>query len=91
MPDITDAEFEAAYPMHMKAEKVKVERQAIGEFIELGGYTLCKWPDDDEVQHPLPVHLSINEVLAEYFEIDLKLLEQEKQAMLKALTDVGHP
>lgn len=84
MTNMTDAEFEAAYPMHMKAEKVKVERQAIGEFIEFGGYTLCTWPE--ESHHPQPVHLSINDVLAKYFEIDMKVLEAEKQAMLEALT-----
>ncbi len=84
MNDMTDEEFEAAYPQHMKAEKVKVERQAIGEFIELGGYTLCTWPDD--CLEPRPVTLSINDVLAKYFEIDMKALELEKQAMLKALS-----
>jgi hypothetical protein len=85
MPELTDAEFAAAYPMHMKAEKVKVERQAIGEFIEHGGYTLCEEVDGHD--HPQPIYLSINQVLAKYFEIDMKLLEAEKRAMLKALTE----
>lgn len=69
--------------MHAKADDVKVERQAIGEFIEHGGYTLCDWPE--ESHHPRPIHSSINEVLAKYFEIDLKALEAEKQDMLARL------
>jgi hypothetical protein len=85
MAQISNEEFDKRYPQHAKADDVKDARQAIGEFIETGGYTLCKWPEDS--LHPQPTHQSINEVLAGYYEIDLKALEQEKQAMLKALSE----
>lgn len=31
------------YPENEKMSAVKDESQAIGEFVEFGGYTLCKW------------------------------------------------
>jgi hypothetical protein len=82
---MTDAEFAAAYPMHAKVDKVKVERQAIGEFIEHGGYVLCEYKMNGIDLRT--VRMSINQVLAKYFEIDMKLLEAEKQAMLKTLAE----
>lgn len=83
IPRKTDAEFDAEYPEHTKQAKVLVESQAIGLFIEHGGYILCTWPEGSH--NPRPVNDSINQVLAKYFEIDLKVLEDEKQKMLAAL------
>ena len=83
MANMTDEEFNAEYPEHAKATAVATERQAIGEFIEHGGYVLCEWPEGQA--HPRATNKSINDVLAEYYKIDMKILEAEKQRMLKAL------
>ena len=82
-----DAEFAEKYPEHFKFDKVREESQAIGLFIETAGWLLCDWPEGRS--HPRPTNLSINQVLAKYFDIDLKVLEDEKQAMLEALAKPG--
>jgi hypothetical protein len=87
--------FEEKYPEHMKMDAVKVESQAIGEFIDNSPYVLAIWADEDDCwfdcreDHP---HLkqenrSIIEVLANYFEVDLAALEREKRAMLEEMRD----
>ena len=78
-----DAEFAEQYPEHLKFDKVRDKAQAIGEFIEHSGWILCDWPDNS--RYPVATNLSINNVLAKYFEIDEKKLEDEKQRMLAAL------
>ena len=78
-----DEDFRQQYPEHAKQDKVRDQAQAIGEFIEHGGWILCKWPEGES--HPRPTNFSINQVLADYFEIDLRKLEDEKQRMLAAL------
>lgn len=72
------------YPEHEKLAAVKDAAQAIGEFLEFGGYTLCRW-EPDMGDYPVPVGLPITRVLADYFDIDLSKIEQEKRAMLNEL------
>ncbi|MDA4133857.1 MAG: hypothetical protein OK454_12150 [Thaumarchaeota archaeon] len=72
---MSDAE---KYPEHEKLKGVQEESQAIGEFLDLGPYTLC----EHYTIHWIPVRKSIPEILADYFEIDLKKIEAEKRAML---------
>lgn len=50
--------------------------QAIGEFLEFSGYELCEF-------EPVPWRIEV--IVAKCFEIDLDVLEQEKQAMLEEL------
>ncbi len=81
-------------PEHNKLDKVRDKSQAIGEFIEWLRETkkvhLCKWntyeePNWDEKEpdgYLDYVTTPIEELLAEFFEVDLKKLEQEKQAIL---------
>lgn len=71
------------YPEHAKLAAVKDHSQAIGEFIEFCGYTLCEY-DEGEPQWR-PVQRSIERLLADYFDIDLDVIEAEKRAMLEAL------
>lgn len=103
------------YPEHAKMRKVSAESEAIGRFIDVGGYTLSQahkhdagcfdddvedfeafMDDDKDDDHPLapcgyrtgsqvPTHKSIERILADYFKIDLKKLEKEKQAMLEEM------
>lgn len=71
------------YPEHEKLSKVRDHSQAIGEFLDWAsekGWSLAEWDEDD--LHLWPVRKSVQEILAEYFKIDLVKLEDEKRAML---------
>ena len=75
-------------PEHEKMATVREHSQAIGEFLEWAGsegYQLGSWQD-----HLFwPVHKSIQQWLADYFNIDLNLIEQEKRQMLEDLRIAG--
>lgn len=79
---------------------VKDQSQAIGEFLEWldeKGWWICRSATqedtrDDEGERTgiregdlLPIYKSIEILLAEYFNIDLKKAEQEKRALLESL------
>ena len=59
------------------------QSEPIGEFLEWldweRGLTICELGDEGYV----PSHISINDLLAEYFKIDLNKVEQERQALLE--------
>lgn len=68
--------------------------QAIGEFLEWlleeRDLMFARWPEEGEesewaLDSPIPECLNINELLAEYFEIDLKKVEEERCAILAYL------
>lgn len=71
------------YPEHDKMAAVKGEAQAIGAFLDSTKYQLGAWDKDSE--RFWPIHLTIEQVLAEHFNIDLNLIEQEKRAMLEEI------
>ena len=76
------------YPEHDKLKAVMEQSQAIGEFIENNGkYVLAESVAVEGYRHLqlIPVHRPINDILAEYFDIDLSALESEKRAMLEKL------
>lgn len=77
----------SAYPEHDKLAGVKDQSQAIGEFIDFGGYVLCR-PSESGRSFEA-VHQSIPRILAEYFQIDLDKIEREKRAMLDALREMN--
>ena len=71
-------------PEHEKLKEVQPQSQAIGEFIEwLGeqGIWLSSFNRFDRLE---PINDSAEKLLARYFEIDLKVLEAEKVALLDA-------
>jgi hypothetical protein len=75
------SETEVLYPEHEKLLAVNDQSQAIGEFLDYCGYTLCeargaRW---------YPVGGGITKILADYFDIDLAAIEREKRAMLAAI------
>lgn len=85
-----------------KLAKVSKESQAIGSFIDwLYGQniSLCQYMDEKEtreymddldpceMEHFRPVNRSIETWLAAYFEIDMKKVESERQAILKQLQE----
>lgn len=90
------------YPEHTKLRAVADESQAIGEFIESSGYVLCELrtfiePIDDEPggrtfetePRLVLVGKPIQQILADYFEIDLDKIEFEKRAILDTLREMN--
>jgi uncharacterized protein with HEPN domain len=75
----------AEYPEHEKLKAAKAESQVIGEFLENmpGGLKLCRYHAQWAKWEPTST--PINNILAEYFDIDLKKIEKERQVMLKEL------
>lgn len=82
------------YPEHEKLQAVKDESQAIGAFLEwlsnVKEIRFAKWVKDKsesgtEYEVFVQQNMEIEKWLAEYFEIDLNKLEQEKQAMLEEI------
>ena len=74
------------YPEHDKLTLCKDQSQIIGEFLDWLTYEksihLAKWNRYNEM---VPDHTNTQELLAEFFEIDLNVLEQEKRTMLDEL------
>lgn len=71
------------YPEHEKLEKVRTLSQVCGEFLEwleMQGLHLGKW--DAGGEYLVVKQTRRSRLLAEFFDIDEKKLEQEKQAML---------
>lgn len=73
-----------------KMKAVKPKSQAIGEFLEWladeKGYAICentRGAREDWV----PIRFNIEEILAEFFEIDLEKVEKERRAILAALAE----
>jgi hypothetical protein len=71
------------YPEHDKLRAVSKQSQAIGAFLDElqdQNIVLCRWNDKRREHEPLDK--TIQQVLAEHFEIDLQELDNEKRAML---------
>jgi hypothetical protein len=73
-----------------KLLKAAPESQKLGEFIDWltdNGYHLCtqQKTEGEPSEQYLPCHENIEEILALYFDIDLKKVEQEKRALLDAI------
>ncbi|QGZ16778.1 hypothetical protein PBI_DEWDROP_131 [Microbacterium phage Dewdrop] len=80
------------YPEHEKLKAISGKSQEIGQFLEWmqseKGYQVGIFGDADSGENPdrlYPTYLNIQELLADYFEIDLKVIEQEKRAMLDSI------
>ena len=84
------------YPEHNKLRAVQTQSEAIGEFLDVGlgrlGLDLYETRNEfgDQLRRAVPSHRSIESILAEWFEIDLNVLEAEKRAMLDALRTAQH-
>lgn len=73
---------EYPYPEHVKLEAVKQYSQVVGEFLEwmsTKGYFFGQF---DESGHGYPVFKPHQELLAEFFDIDLDKIEEERRRML---------
>lgn len=76
-----------SYPEHEKLQAISDMSQAIGEFLvslEEKGWRLCEIPPEYEHTY-VPVYYVKEKLLAEYFDIDLDKIENEKRAMLKVM------
>ena len=72
---------------HEKLHRVKDRSQQLGEFLEWlrdHGYEICENTGRKYVQYE-PVRKNVTQWLAEFFEIDLAKLEEEKEVMLAEL------
>jgi len=75
------------YPEHEKLHLVVADSQKLGEFLDwLGheGLTICTFDPQREEAPWLPLYRPLSQLLADYFGIDLAILEAEKRAMLDA-------
>lgn len=74
------------YPEHVKLEGVGDSRNIIGDFLEWlsygTDYVVGEWTTDDEIT---PSMKNTQQLLAEYYNINLNKLEKEKTAMLEAI------
>jgi hypothetical protein len=80
----------AEYPEHDRLLAVKTESQALGEFLEWlqavdGGDIILaeRGPYDGPNDQLFMKHVDVNALLANYFGIDLAIIEEEKRAMLE--------
>lgn len=78
----TEPTFEEKYPEHVKLDKIKDDSQTIGLFLEWmwGRYTPCDF--DEESGRHYPTSKDIIAILGEYYNIDNKVLQEEKHQML---------
>jgi len=71
------------YPECEKLAAVHEKSQTIGaflEWLETKDISLMLWCPGDNFRRP---HMSIEKMLAEFFEIDLNKVEEERRAMLE--------
>lgn len=75
------------YPEHAKQAAVLAQSQAIGEFLDEGPYYLAEYREIEGYRDPqlVPVGRSLQQVLADWFGIDLAEIEREKRRMLEAM------
>jgi len=76
------------YPECEKLEKVSEESQKIGAFLDWlqneTKYIIAEYSDDEEGEALLfPIHKAIEQILAEYFKIDLNKVEKERKQILE--------
>lgn len=83
-----------AYPEHDRLKAVKAESQALGEFLEWlqavdgGDSVICERTRGTDDRLYINTKTT-NQLLADYFGIDLSILESEKRAMLKAQRELN--
>lgn len=87
---MTEEEVAERWPEHAKQSKIVEESQAIGAFLDsenhpyvLAEYVIFEGRSSETL---VPVSRSIQQILADYFEIDLNKIEAEKRDMLASLT-----
>ena len=87
---MSDSEQASAYPEHDKLNKVAEESQTIGEFIEhlqQKGIHLSQYVEIEGFSEKrlMVISTPIESLLADFFDIDLRKIEQEKREILENL------
>lgn len=90
--------FEEKYPEHVKMKPLTERSQIIGEFLDWLQHerdtALCElrdlgsdewWPEKQYI----PISKGIEALLAEYYDVDMKVIEQEKREMIKELREAN--
>ena len=75
-----------------KQASVRGESQPIGlflEYLQQKGIMLCREGSEKSDFPYIPIRENIEQLLADYFEIDLKACEEERRALLKAIQEKG--
>ena len=83
-------------PMCNKLREVSDDSQKIGEFLEwmngkgywigkYGRYTDPETEEEEGEEELIPIKKSTEELLADYFEIDLNQVEKERRAILEEI------
>ncbi|MBX4206143.1 hypothetical protein KW795_03000 [Candidatus Microgenomates bacterium] len=80
-------------PESIRLASVSEESNKLGDFLEWlqsQEVTFCSWNNKLEMYqvHPLE-RLSINQILAQYYEIDLEKVELERREILRWLREVN--
>lgn len=78
------------YPEHGKLKALDGKNRTIGQFIEwLGekGMVICRETYNADNEDLVPINMSIQQLLAKYFDIDVHKLDDEKQAMLDLIRE----
>jgi hypothetical protein len=76
------------YPEHEKLKVVQDQSQQIGNFLDWlseNQLTICNLTSGRIEDQYLPTRRNQEELLADYFDIDLQKIESEKRKMLKEL------
>lgn len=91
-PTAVESDLDTLYPEHKKLMAISDKSQEIGQFLEWMSeekhYQFGFLGDRDSGENPdriYPTYLNIQEILAEYFEIDRDAIEREKRAMLEGI------
>lgn len=96
MQNEATAHKEVLTPEIDKMKSVNPQSQAIGEFLvwlqEFKGVSMVHTiEEEDDCEKEVPYYFSIEKLLAEYFEIDLKKVEEEKLAILEQFNKANVP
>lgn len=75
------------YPEHERQAAVLADAETIGVFLDTSGYVLAEHIKIEGYALPqlVPVSKSVQQIIADYFDIDLTKIEAEKRAILDAL------
>lgn len=75
------------YPEHTKMKAIQDKSQVIGEFLENTDYILAQYDENNGGGEDLlwPITKTTEQILADYFGIDLDKIEAERFQMLAAL------
>ena len=79
-----DEHLENPYPECSKLAAIAPISQELGRFLDEGNYALCTYSEEGD-RGWIPTNKNIETLLGEHFDIDMKLVEEERQQLLDSL------